>query len=284
MMFLKFLSISWCFYSSSVFLPFHGVPQCSCCSISTPAVYGVPSVPAVPQCSHRSMLFFSIPTGSVSINQSNNPLNGQDGFTQLNTSNQRSFQILTDFVREETQQLRGLIMSQATELQRLQQLGKTSLLPASSCREIKQMYSNSPSGYYWIQGSGSSGPVRMYCDMTRSCKGVCGGWMRSVHINMDNHNHNCPAELQTLTSHGRPRCSSPVDGVGCTPVTFKLHDIPYTKVCGRVIAYQQGSPDAFWPYYRDRSLTIDDNYVDGASLTHGHYPISTHLDICRSSG
>ena len=85
-------------------------------------------------------------TGSVSINQSNNPLNGQDGFTQLNTSNQRSFQILTDFVREETQQLRGLIMSQATELQRLQQLGKTSLLPASSCREIKQMYSNSPSG------------------------------------------------------------------------------------------------------------------------------------------
>ena len=217
--------------------------------------------------------------GYVSTDQSNNwsPLNsGQDGFAQLNISNQRGFQILTDLLREETQQLRELVMSRTTELQQLQQLqqlqvGKTSLFPAHSCQEIKQKYPSSLSGYYWIQGSGSSGPVRMYCDMTRSCKGVSGGWMRAAYVNMNNHNHSCPAGLKTLTSHGRRRCASPLL-TGCRPVTFNIHKIPYTKVCGRVIAYQYASTDAFWQYYNDRSLTIDDSYVDGASLTHGHYP------------
>ena len=44
----------------------------------------------------------------------------------------------------------------------------------------------------------------------------------------------------------------------------------HTFVFGKIIGYQQKTPDAFGPYYRNRSLTIDDQYVDGISLTHGH--------------
>ena len=46
----------------------------------------------------------------------------------------------------------------------------------------------------------------------------------------------------------------------------------YTRVCGKIKAYQQYSTDAFQPYYLNRALTIDDLYVDGVSLTHGQNP------------
>ena len=46
----------------------------------------------------------------------------------------------------------------------------------------------------------------------------------------------------------------------------------HTRVCGQIIGYQQKSPDAFWPYYNNPNLTIDDIYVDGISLTHGCNP------------
>ena len=54
--------------------------------------------------------------------------------------------------------------------------------------------------------------------------------------------------------------------------TFDLHGIHYTHVCGKIIGYQQKTPDAFKPYYHNRGLTIDDRYVDGISLTHGRNP------------
>ncbi len=48
--------------------------------------------------------------------------------------------------------------------------------------------------------------------------------------------------------------------------------IAYSRVCGKVKAYQYYSPNAFGPYYHNRALTIDDIYVDGVSLTHGQNP------------
>jgi hypothetical protein len=42
-------------------------------------------------------------------------------------------------------------------------------------------------------------------------------------------------------------------------------------VCGKIIAYQYASPDAFDIIYRNHNeTTINDNYVDGISLTHGN--------------
>ena len=58
----------------------------------------------------------------------------------------------------------------------------------------------------------------------------------------------------------------------CVSTTFPVHGIEYLNVCGRVIGHQFYSPSAFWSYYKNNQLSIDDFYVDGVSLTHGQSP------------
>jgi hypothetical protein len=53
---------------------------------------------------------------------------------------------------------------------------------------------------------------------------------------------------------------------------FNTHGISYARVCGKIIAYQYHHTDAFGDFHRQGSLTIDSNYVDGVSLTHGRNP------------
>jgi hypothetical protein len=43
--------------------------------------------------------------------------------------------------------------------------------------------------------------------------------------------------------------------------------VEYSKVCGKIIGYQVGSPDAF--HTHGGRNNIDSRYVDGVSLTHG---------------
>ena len=46
----------------------------------------------------------------------------------------------------------------------------------------------------------------------------------------------------------------------------------YSRVCGRIIAYQAGSPDAFYNSAVAGYSSIDQVYVDGISVTHGRNP------------
>ena len=41
-------------------------------------------------------------------------------------------------------------------------------------------------------------------------------------------------------------------------------------MCGKIKAYQFGVPDAFYAYFLDNTLTIDDAYVSGLSVTHSN--------------
>ena len=141
--------------------------------------------------------------------------------------------------------------------------------PAPSCH-----YTNLPpgsqSGYYYIQSSSAgNGTIRVYCDMTRRCCGSRGGWMRVADLDMTNPTQNCPSGFRLITSLKRS-CGRP--GSGCVSTTFPVHGVQYSRVCGRVIAYQDKTPDAFAPYYHNRQVTIDGLYVDGVSLTHGQNP------------
>ena len=47
---------------------------------------------------------------------------------------------------------------------------------------------------------------------------------------------------------------------------FPVNGIEYSHVCGRIVAYQLGSPSGFGP---PLSSSIDRDYVAGISLTHG---------------
>ena len=146
--------------------------------------------------------------------------------------------------------------------------GMTPSHPATSCMEIFDFIGNTSSGYYWLQSTNGSA-VRVYCDMTLACKGVGGGWMQVAKLDMTNSSHQCPPGTRLRTGLPKRLCGINFDGPGCSSTTFDVHGVRYRQVCGKIIAYQDASPDAF---RLTNTHSIDNNYVDGISLTHGINP------------
>ena len=91
--------------------------------------------------------------------------------------------------------------------------------------------------------------------------------MKIASVNMTTGSSTCPPGLRTLQDP-QPLCAINTDGPGCSSTVFPVQGIQYSRVCGKIIGYQQKSPDGFHPY-TEGSLTIDSTYVDGISLTHG---------------
>ena len=147
---------------------------------------------------------------------------------------------------------------------RLDQIGQSQAIPAPSCASLIALTPSSPSDYYWVRASNGSA-VRVYCDMTRSCGGVTGGWMRVAELNMTNSCHQCPGELMQQTTTSRRTCRMTSDAAGCSPdITYSTIS-EYSKVCGKIRGFQTGTPDSF----DNSNVGLERNYVDGVSLTHG---------------
>ena len=150
---------------------------------------------------------------------------------------------------------------------------------AVSCAEVFTKKLNAPSGYYWLQSANGSA-VRVFCDMTLTCKGVGGGWMQVAKLDMTNSSHKCPPGTRLRNYDivsSRQMCGRGRDDPGCNSSMFNVYGIRYNDVCGKIISYQYSSPDTFAPYehegvYHRNSSSIDGNYVDGISLTHGRDP------------
>ena len=104
---------------------------------------------------------------------------------------------------------------------------------------------------------------------TFKCEGT-GGWRRVVYLNMTGPNTNCPSGWQ-LTSHSKRACGrvSTSYSLSCDSVFFPVGGGDYSSVCGSVIAYQDGTMDAFEQYDEEQVTTIEGAYVCGVSLTHG---------------
>ena len=194
--------------------------------------------------------------------------------TQLDMDNFTAI-IKEAVAREVSTVLEEFIKPVLSKLQHLQYPGKTASHPATSCNEVFENDPTSPSGHYWIQASDGSA-VRVYCDMTRRCGGVTGGWMRIAHLDMRESGSQCPTGLQILNYPAKRLCGINSNSATCSSVVYPNHGIEYTQVCGKIIAFQDGSPDSFGGNYlqprESRTLTIEDNYVDGISLTHGRSP------------
>jgi hypothetical protein len=95
--------------------------------------------------------------------------------------------------------------------------------------------------------------------------------MKVININMSNSSSSCPSGHKTLTSPKR-LCAMNINGAGCSSAYLDVQGVEYSRVCGKIIGYQQKTTDAFYTYYNNRALTIDQTYVDGISLTHGKNP------------
>ena len=153
--------------------------------------------------------------------------------------------------------------------------------PSTSCKSVS---AGNESGKYWIQSTATGYASHEYCDMTNT---RCGtrGWMRVAKLDMSDTSQQCPSGFRYASGSGYRGCGT---NGGCVHITFPVHGVRYSKVCGRVNAYQYYSTDAFQPYFYNRALTIDSAYVDGVSLTHGQYPrqhiwtFASALDEIRS--
>ena len=101
----------------------------------------------------------------------------------------------------------------------------------------------------------------------------CGGpgWRRVVYLNMSDQTQTCPPAWELITSPRRT-CARPSNASGrsCYSAMFPVEGIQYSEVCGRIVGYQKGQPEAFYAYSYNQRLTIDDSYVDGVSLTYGN--------------
>ena len=132
--------------------------------------------------------------------------------------------------------------------------------PAASCKDFLQKHPHAPSGYYWIATSGE--PVKIYCAMDTICGSQTGGWMKVVDLDMRNTSHTCPSGLSLITS---PKRLCDKTGYGCASNNYNVYGIRYSHVCGRIVAYQKGSPASF--YYTGHGIDTT-TYVYGISLTH----------------
>ena len=93
------------------------------------------------------------------------------------------------------------------------------------------MIPSASSGYYWLRSANGSA-VRVFCDMTLTCKGVGGGWMQVAKLNMTNSSHQCPpgTRIRTdlLSNYSKRLCgNSNLLGVGCSETLFTVHGIEY---------------------------------------------------------
>ena len=86
---------------------------------------------------------------------------------------------------------------------------------------------------------------------------------------MTDNSTTCPSGWQ-LTGYSKRTCGRVSTGSNsCDSATFPVSGGEYTRVCGRIKAYQWGGTLAFRNYHRRYRTTIDGGYVDGVSVTHG---------------
>ena len=165
---------------------------------------------------------------------------------------------------EKIELLNSSILEQIRQLDNrtLELSGETSndLIP-TSCADLP---SSSSSGYYWIQPSTGPPAVQVYCDFNRQCG--CGGssaWTRVAFLNMSDPNEvNWENYTSPVRACGNGQTSP---NGGCDSVIYPAYGLRYTRVCRRVIGYQHSGTIAF----QVPNPPIEQNYLDGVSITHG---------------
>ena len=100
-----------------------------------------------------------------------------------------------------------------------------------------------------------------------TCGGT-GGWRRVVYLDMTDPSTTCPSGWN-MTGYSKRTCGRASGGrLTCDSVTFPVSGGEYSRVCGRIKAYQWGQTLAFYSYHHGYVTTIDGAYVAGISTTH----------------
>ena len=65
------------------------------------------------------------------------------------------------------------------------------------------------------------------------------------------------------------------NATGCEGTLLSALGLSYSRVCGQLRGYQLGFTNAFRPYY-EQNFQLNDNYVNGISITYGNKHIWTY--------
>ncbi len=158
--------------------------------------------------------------------------------------------------------------------------GMNVLIPAKSCKELHKTVTNN-SGYYWVTASDGS-TVQVYCDMIATCGNMTGGLTRIANLNLSTKSQYCTGNISfdnngCFKTSPLPGCS----GFVFTPLNLNLS---YLNLCGTVEGRYFGYPEGFAGDGRPSNTAINDNYVDGISLTYGNTSQRRHIwtfSACR---
>lgn len=104
----------------------------------------------------------------------------------------------------------------------------------------------------------------------------CGdaGWTEVAHLDMTDSNSTCPTGW---TLYPSPRSCGRKSTKLIASAMFSVSGRTYSQVCGRVLAYQKGHPDAFGASHIGSLQGTDGIYIDGVSLTHGPPKSRKHI-------
>ena len=121
--------------------------------------------------------------------------------------------------------------------------------------------------------------VPLYLPDAPQCPCLSGRRSRIAFLNMSDPNHQCPTGWRLITSPRRA-CGRPSTGASCQSVLYPTNGTSYTRICGRIIAYQYCDTGAFNQVFYNPSITIDSYYVDGVIKYHPWEPKTACADIC----
>ncbi len=190
--------------------------------------------------------------------------NTTDGMILQQINN--SMTTLLEMVGNNTQLLDGHIVSSKQSQQLvnhnittlIDMVGDNTLLHISSCQDVKNLLY--PSGYYHINNES------VYCETGELCNSE-GVWTRLAYLDMNDSTVDCPPGFKLYEVNGVRACGRPdSQGGSCVSIKFPSNGISYSEVCGRVVGYQYGTPEALQNSFNN----IDSYYVDGVSITQGY--------------
>ena len=182
-----------------------------------------------------------------------------------------SSQNVSQELREKTECVKELVLEKSRNLIAEIQTHSRQLtcpLPIPQSCTKAMWFSGALQGVHTIQNS-TGQIISVYCTTQSRCCNTSTAevWTRVAYLDMTDSTHICPLGFILRTDHGKRTCGR--IGRGCNSITYTTHGLQYSRVCGRIIAYQYSSPDGFSTVRRD---FIDGPYIDGVSITHGENP------------
>ena len=104
---------------------------------------------------------------------------------------------------------------------------------------------------------------------------ICGpgNWQRVFYLNASADDQLCPGDWNLLTSPVRGCAGA---DISCRSAFSDNTSTAYSKVCGRIIGEGVSSTDAFARFLPNQN-TIEGNYLEGVSITHGTSGSRTHI-------